>query len=138
MAFTKKQREIIHQKLQGHCGYCGKEITLKQMQVDHMNPVSLKYAKDAFGEYAINEYDKDSNLMPTCRRCNHYKRAATVEQFRMLLKTLHERLIKIYIVNVGCDFGMMDIKQFDGVFYFERVAKNLLKVETETPVENGM
>lgn len=123
MAFSKKERERIHKKLNGHCGYCGKEITLKQMQVDHMNPVSLKYAKDAFGEYQVNEYNKDSNLMPSCRRCNHYKRADTVEQFRKSMAYLHERLMKIYIVNVGVDYGMMEIKPFDGTFYFERPTK---------------
>ena len=125
MAFNKKERERIHQKLAGHCGYCGKEITLKEMQVDHMNPVSLKYAKDAFGEYKINDYGHDTNLMPTCRRCNHYKRADTVEQFRLSMKTLHNRLTKIYIVNVGLDFGMMKIEPFDGTFYFERDGKKV-------------
>jgi hypothetical protein len=139
MAFNKKQREEIHRKLDGHCGYCGKQITLKQMQVDHMNPKSLRTLNMVLFEGQVTDNtDHIDNLMPTCRRCNHYKRADTVESFRKSMAYLHDRLMKIYIVNVGVDFGMMEIKPFDGVFYFERVAKNLLKVETITPIENEM
>lgn len=109
MGFTKKQRQDVHAKLDGHCGYCGKEITIKEMQVDHMMPRCLH-------QLSGNHID---NLMPACRRCNHYKRANTVEGYRWLLKGLHKRLSTIYIVNVAVDFGMMEIKPFDGVFYFE-------------------
>jgi 5-methylcytosine-specific restriction endonuclease McrA len=115
MSFTKKQRYKIHRKFDGHCGYCGKLITLKEMQVDHMNPKSLRYIKGDF-----NDHNNDSNLMPSCRRCNHYKRDATVEQFRRIMSSLHERLQKIYIVKVGLDFGIIEIKAHDGTFYFER------------------
>lgn len=107
----KIDRSGVHGKYDGHCGYCGKSITLKEMQVDHMNPVWS--AKD-------NTVHDLTNLMPSCRRCNHYKRADNVEQFRFSMKGLHKRLEKIYINNVAVDFGMIDIKPFDGLFYFEK------------------
>lgn len=122
MAFNKKQREVIHRKYKGHCGYCGKEITLKQMQVDHMNPISLGSRNMVLFEGIFEDRTHHvDNLMPSCRRCNHYKRANTVEDFRILMKSLHDRLMNIYIVNVGIDFGVIEIKPFDGVFYFERI-----------------
>ena len=122
MALSKKQREEVYKKLSGHCGYCGKEITFKQMQVDHMKPQCLRTNNIVLFEgQVIDTTDHIENLMPACRRCNHYKRSNDVEGFRALLKDLHERLVKIYIVNVGVDFGMMDIKPFDGTFYFEKL-----------------
>jgi hypothetical protein len=36
------------------------------------------------------------------------------------MSSLHERLQKIYIVKVGLDFGIIEIKAHDGTFYFER------------------
>lgn len=108
----KIDRAKVHQKYNGRCGYCGKVITIKEMQVDHMMP--RWSAKD-------NTIHDFSNLMPACRRCNHYKRADNVEQFRISMKGLHERLENIYINKVAVDFGMIDIKPFDGLFYFEKL-----------------
>ena len=31
-------RKEVLEKYNGHCAYCGKEITLKEMQVDHKHP----------------------------------------------------------------------------------------------------
>ena len=60
------------------------------------------------------------NLMPSCRRCNHYKRTYSLEEFRRLIKTLHERVSTQYINKVAIDYGVINIKQFDGLFYFEK------------------
>jgi hypothetical protein len=35
------------------------------------------------------------------------------------MKDLHKRLEKIYINNVAVDFGMIEIKPFNGTFFFE-------------------
>jgi len=116
----KIDRIKVYEKYNGHCGYCGKEIALKEMQVDHMIP------KSAIGYYLRNDssaFDKIhsfDNLMPSCRRCNHYKRADNVEQFRFSMKDLHKRIEKIYINKVAVDFKMIEIKPFDGKFYFEK------------------
>lgn len=106
----KIDRRYIFNKYNGHCGYCGQLIEFKKFQVDHIVP---QYNK-------LPECDNINNLMPTCRKCNHYKRAGTLETFRRLMITLHERIAKIYIVEVGINFGMLEIKPFDGIFYFEK------------------
>ena len=113
----KINRIKVHEKYNGRCGYCGKMIALKEMQVDHMIP------KSALGYRSENTFEKIhsfENLMPSCRRCNHYKRADNVEQFRYSMKDLHKRLEKIYINNVAVDYKMIEIKPFDGIFYFEK------------------
>ncbi len=83
-----------------------------------MQPISRGFNLPREQQWGLHNHI--DNLMPTCRRCNHYKRASTVEEFRKDMKTLHERLLKIYIVNVGLNFGMLEIKPFDGKFYFEK------------------
>lgn len=39
MAISKKIREEVYRKYDGHCAYCGREIAYKDMQVDHFRPV---------------------------------------------------------------------------------------------------
>lgn len=78
------------------------------MQVDHLVPIKRGGTDDI------------ENLMPSCRRCNHYKRAHTLTIFRDMLKTIQKRLLKIYIFKVAIDYGIVEIKPFDGVFYFEK------------------
>jgi predicted RNA-binding Zn-ribbon protein involved in translation (DUF1610 family) len=120
MAKSKAVRERVHQKFGGHCAYCGTEIPYKEMQVDHYYP----QCKERFYQrrFGINVHAED-NLMPTCRRCNHYKRARTPKQFKELMKGLHERLESIYILKVAVDYGMATIQPFDGSFYFEKLKK---------------
>lgn len=35
MSFSKKKREAIYAKYDGHCAYCGRSIDIRDMQVDH-------------------------------------------------------------------------------------------------------
>lgn len=86
---TKTQRQHVHAKYGGRCAYCGKSINLHDMQVDHRKP------KRAGGTDGI------TNRNPACRRCNHYKRAHSLEVFRKMLLTLHERVRQQYICKVA-------------------------------------
>lgn len=119
-------RQAVYNKYDGHCAYCGCELTLKDMQVDHMFPKHLKHyvEKQAYHSCCqlphITDIDDIDNLMPSCRRCNHYKRGETLEIFRKLLKTLHERIQKQYIDKVAIDYGIITIHEWDGLFYFEK------------------
>jgi hypothetical protein len=101
-------RNKVLEKYNGHCGYCGNEITLSTMQIDHIIP------KHIMGTNAAE------NLMPSCRLCNHYKRAETLERFRQLLITMKERLEKVYIFRVAIKYRMIEWHGFDGLFYFEQ------------------
>ena len=122
----KIDRRKVYEKYDGHCGYCGKEIEFKKMQVDHIFPNSRRHWLKANEEIKKEEgitfdnIDDFDNLMPTCRRCNHYKRALSVEQFRHRLSVLHNGLLGIYIFKVAVDYGIVEIKPFNGVFYFEQ------------------
>lgn len=128
MAISKSVRERVHKKFDGHCAYCGKILEYKQMQIDHFYPQCKEkfYAR----RFKIDVHAEE-NLMPTCRRCNHYKRASSPGRFRELMKTLHERLEQIYILKVAVDFGMATIKPFDGLFYFERTRQSAASKQEE-------
>lgn len=105
----KIDRAKVHEKCGGRCGYCGKSLVIKEMQVDHIYP-KCNGGSDEF-----------ENLMPSCRQCNHYKRADTLPSFRLTMRGLHERVAKIYIHKVAVNFGMAVINPWDGLFYFERI-----------------
>jgi len=110
----KKQTRIeVYNKYVGHCAYCGKELEFKDMQVDHIYP-QRRYSDKKVA-------DQIENLNPSCRQCNHYKRAMTVEYFRLTLKTLHGRVRKNYICKVAEDYGIIDVKPWNGKFYFEQI-----------------
>ena len=105
----KIDRQKVYDKYNGHCAYCGKVITIKDMQVDHILPKRNGGTDDI------------DNLNPSCRLCNHYKRAADIETFRNdLLGGLIKRLMKIYIFRVTLDYGMITINGWDKKFYFEK------------------
>ena len=100
----KSIREKVWLKYDKHCGYCGKNIEYKDLQVDHMTP-------------GLESFD---NYMPTCRRCNHYKRWRNLKWFRVLMLDLHTRINDTYIIKVAQDFHMIpEIEPFNGRFYFE-------------------
>lgn len=108
---TKKEREIVYQKYNGHCAYCGKEIAYKDMQVDHLVPLR-----------GWNENGSSSieNLMPSCRRCNHYKRANGLEIWRKMIEEIPAKLERdSYIYRVALDYGLIEPKPRRVQFYFE-------------------
>jgi len=103
-------RQKVWLKYNKRCAYCGKELKYKDMQIDHLFPKT----------YGGN--DRFINLMPSCRRCNHYKRAENLEGFRRLILTLHKRISNLYIGKVAIDYGIITITPFNGKFYFETIS----------------
>lgn len=109
----KEEREKVWLKFDKHCAYCGKKLRYKEFQVDHLVPRLNGMVPDELVE-------KFENYMPSCKRCNHYKRADSLEAFREKLKTLHKRIMRQYIDKVGHDYGIIEITPFGGVFFFEK------------------
>jgi len=116
----KKLREAIWIKYDKHCAYCGKELEYSKMQVDHYFPKRNPMLAITYGVADVNAIE---NLMPSCRRCNHYKRGLLPDSFRKRMASLHERIVDIYIIKVAIDYGLVKITPFDNKFYFERYTK---------------
>ena len=120
-AISKKIREAVYNKYDGHCAYCGKEIAQKGWQLDHLIP----YQRERWKKYSEEEIECFENYMPACRRCNHYKRAHSLEVFRRYIKEIPEKLKETnYIYKVGLDYGIIEEHPWNGLFYFEWLEKN--------------
>lgn len=102
------KRTSLHAAMDGRCGYCGRPITLKEMQVDHMQP----------REYGGT--DDDSNLICACRQCNNFKNTFSIEVFRAEVAKQTERA-RQYSVNFRTAerFGLVSAVSKSVVFYFE-------------------
>lgn len=119
---TKKEREAIYNKYDGHCAYCGKELEYKDMQVDHIIPQRRGTAKAGKGRVSIDVIEDPSNLICSCRSCNHYKRAHSLETFRRYIEEIPMKLSRDnYIYKVGLRYNLIEEHPRKIKFYFEQV-----------------
>ena len=59
--------------------------------------------------------------MPACRRCNHYKRAHRLEDFREMIEEIPKKLFRdSYIYKVGLDYNLIIPQEHKIKFYFEQ------------------
>lgn len=117
MAISKKTRVAVYKKFDGHCAYCGRHIAYNDMQVDHFKPQRAWNPEDS-------GTDDIENLMPSCRMCNHYKRAHDLETFRQYIAEIPRKLQENYIYKVGVVYGNVLENPKAIKFYFEKVRDN--------------
>lgn len=116
-ALTPRLREAVYYKYDGHCAYCGKKLNTKEFQVDHLIPIQ----RERFGKYTEEQLERFDNYMPTCRRCNHYKRAHSLETFRRYIEEIPKKLQDNYICKVGVDYTLVEFHPRKIKFYFEMI-----------------
>lgn len=123
-AIPKKTRIAVYNKFNGHCAYCGKELEYKDMQLDHMIPRQ----RERFKKYSEEEIECFENYMPSCRRCNHYKRASSIESFRKMIEEIPKKLLRdSYIYKVGLDYKLVEPHEHKVKFYYETIADSEIK-----------
>lgn len=106
---SKAERKKVYEKCNGHCAYCGCDITLKNMQVDHVKALH------------VGGVDDISNMLPACRSCNHYKSTLGIEDFRKCLEGLHDRTLRNYVnYRTLFRFGIIEQSKKRILFYFEK------------------
>ena len=106
-SLSKNMRREIYEMYGGHCAYCGREIDIKDMQVDHVQSVYLG------GE------DERSNYRPACRSCNFYKSTMSVDGLREQLGLIAGRLEKLFIFRLALAYGLIQLTGRPVKFYFE-------------------
>lgn len=105
---SRKEREKVLRKLNGHCAYCGCKIKYEDMQIDHVVP--LRKGGD----------DKLENMLPSCRSCNHYKSTLDVEDFRKMIEKMPDTLMRDSVTYKNAvRFGVVIPNKVSVVFYFE-------------------
>lgn len=77
---SKDERRKILRKTEGHCAYCGCELKYNEMQIDHIVPLHVG------GE------DRECNMLPSCKSCNHYKGGSSLEVFRKFVEKMPDTL----------------------------------------------
>lgn len=114
---SKKTRIEVYNKYDGHCAYCGKKVDYKDFQLDHLIPRQ----RERFKTYTEAEIECFENYMPSCRRCNHYKRAHSLEVFRKNIEEIPKKLFRDnYIYKIGLDYNLIEEHKPSKIkFYFE-------------------
>lgn len=110
-SLTKEMRAQVYAMYGGRCAYCGKEIDISEMQVDHVQAVYLG------GE------DEMANYRPACRQCNFYKSTMSVEGLREQLSLIPGRLEKLLTFRLALAHGLVRITGKPVKFYFEEHGK---------------
>lgn len=128
---TKPQRAAILAKTNGHCAYCGVELTGK-WHADHLEPVrrsrrhvasEIATRKKIYENYLINpENDTLDNLWPACPSCNINKHQLSVEGFRNHIATMLDSLNK-YNTNYrfARKFGLVEETKAPVEFFYEKI-----------------
>lgn len=125
---TKQNRQLVFDKYNGKCAYCGCDITLKKMQVDHIIP-KIDFAIHIKNRIRIPDFLKHltesdvnhiDNLNPACSICNKWKSAHHLELFRSELFEQIKRL-NAYSSNyrIAKRYGLLEETLKPIKFYFE-------------------
>lgn len=115
MSYTRKPiskeiRQLVYNKCNGHCAYCGCELEYKDMQVDHVLAV---------GRRGSNNID---NLLPACRQCNYDKHKKTIEGFRRRIsKELYKSLERVFVYRLAKKYNLVKEEPRVVKFYFEQL-----------------
>lgn len=136
MVVSKKDRELIFNKFNGHCAYCGCKLQ-KGWHVDEIEPVrrGWEYIKDKNGNRIWDDKKREykrketvmhperftlENQMPACASCNINKHSLSLEEFRSLIggfmKHLNEHSTQYKIAK---RYGLVQETIKPIKFYFE-------------------
>lgn len=126
MAISKKTRQQVYDKYEGHCAYCGREIAYKDMQIDHIVPlkrgISRLWVEDRGYKRGTDDLD---NLLPSCRMCNFRKGTLSVEIFRKEIQHQAEEVCKTFQVRMSLAYGLLERVDKPVVFYFETLTDKI-------------
>ena len=120
----KEEREIIYNKYNGRCAYCGEELQ-KGWHEDHLWPIK----RNLEGGGCMNpQWDTIKNKMPACPSCNINKHSLTIERFRELIEgfvtSLNKRSTQYKLAK---KYGLIEETGKKVKFYFEYVQDDTKK-----------
>lgn len=126
---NKNLRVEIYNKYNGKCAYCGSDINIRQMQVDHIIP-KLNFIKHVTNKFRIPSFLRHltsedmnhiDNLNPACGVCNKWKSAHDLELFRSEIEAQVKRLNEYSAsYRMAKRYGLINENEIKIKFYFER------------------
>lgn len=120
---NKKQREIIFNKTNGKCSYCG-EMLQRGWHVDHIEPV-IRKSKYTNGKLISTQNMRrahlhhEDNMMPSCPSCNILKSTSSVDGFREVIADRLRQLDRNPSYRMAKRYGLITESEIDIKFYFE-------------------
>ncbi len=123
---SKKQREIIFNKYDGKCAYCGIKLQ-KGWHVDELKPIRRNFRWDenkaryvSDGTCLNPENLNIDNQMPSCPSCNINKHSMSLEDFRKLIEGFMDHLNNINTqYKIAKRYGLVKENIKPVIFYFE-------------------
>jgi len=126
---AKKDRQIIFDKYEGKCAYCGCELK-KGWHVDEIEPVRRKWKYEykegmRTGKKLPDGYEHPErmcieNQNPACASCNINKHSMPLEDFRSAIAGYMKHLNEISTqYKIAKRYGLITENDIDVKFYFE-------------------
>lgn len=128
----KVNRQVVYAKYGCKCGYCGTDISIKDMQVDHIISqanfewhLKNNHKIPSFLQHlTLADLNHTDNLMPACRSCNKFKDTHWLEGFRNEIEQQIDRLRNYKpTFRLAERFGLIECKPKPVIFYFETLHK---------------
>ena len=107
---SKAERRRIFAKTNGRCAYCGCDLCGLKWDADHIIPLSQ------------NGKDDESNMIASCRSCNHRKGSSGIESFRSQIERFPEVLSRDSVTyRNAVRYGLVVPNPKKIIFYFENL-----------------
>jgi len=122
----KEERQIVFDKYNGKCAYCGCALN-KGWHADHIEPIvrDFVYNKDkqrfqSNGIILKPENENLNNYNPSCPSCNIQKNSYTLEQFRENIQQFVNSLNQYSTqYKFAKKYGLIHETKSEVKFYFE-------------------
>lgn len=121
MGVLKKtsDREIVLKKFGNKCAYCGLELQLSSLHIDHIIPKRRGMNQHQFDVTIVTCMD---NYNPCCKSCNSSKGSMLLEVWRKEIELKISRLLRdSSTYRAALKFGLIKPTNKPVVFYFEKL-----------------
>lgn len=121
MGVLKKisDREIVLQKFGKKCAYCGCDLHLPSLHIDHIIPKRRGMNQHQFDDSIVSCMN---NYNPCCKSCNSSKGSMLLEVWRNELEQKISRLLRYSSTyRSALKFGLLTPTNKPVIFYFEKL-----------------
>jgi 5-methylcytosine-specific restriction endonuclease McrA len=117
----KVDREILFNKFDGKCAYCGNNLT-KGWHADHITPIYRGCTDEELERYNKKRGSNElENFNPSCASCNRMKQDLSLDKFRDKIKQFVNSL-NLYSTQYqfAKKYNLVEESDREVVFYFEK------------------